>query len=671
MDQHHHSTCPLDCPDTCALEVTTRDDRVLAIRGRADANAVTGSFICSKVAKFTRRQQHATRLTQPLRRVGAKGSGAFEAISWKAAITEIADQFRRVSNRYGSESLVPFHYGGSNGLLSDDFLDALFFARLGASQLAKTICAVPTTQVASQMYGKMPGVAFQDFVNARTIVIWGANPKASNTHLVPFLKQAKRRGAFIAVVDPINHFSAAEIDLHLPVRPGSDAPLALGLIKLLRDRQELDRSFMERWCQGVDELFAAADTWDLAHVERVTGVPQSSVVTLADRLAHDRPGLVRCGWGLERNLQGPQAVAAVLAIPAVLGLFSTRGGGYTLSNSGMAAMDLDTALGQPLNWNTRSLNMSQMGRWLNGGVDPAVHGLFVYNANPVATVPDQNAVIRGLCRDDLFTVVHDQVMTDTAAFADLVLPATTFLEHWDVRKSYGNYVIGGVRPVVPAFGESRSNLEVFRSLAQAMGFTDEAFGWSDRECIQAVARGLHINSDEPLDLARILDGDQHQVTFAGDAPVQFETVFPQTGNGKINLMPPCLGARGYAVDDGPAGHPYPLQLISPATSKLISSTLGEFHLNELDVRVHPSEGLKRDLEQGMEVRVFNELGEVVCPLRLDDRVRPGVAVIPKGAWRLASRNGSTSTALCPDHVGDLLGQACFNDARVDIQASSS
>jgi anaerobic selenocysteine-containing dehydrogenase len=424
------TTCPLDCPDGCALGVEVTNGRVTRI-GPAPDSAHTGGFICAKVTGFARRLYHAERILHPLRRVGPKGRGGFERISWDEAIETIAGNLGAIAERWGGEAILPFHYGGSNGLITDEFIDHLFFSRLGASRLGKTICALPATEVAQGMYGKMPGVAFDDYPRARAIVVWGANPRGSNIHLAPHLREAKRRGAWIAQVDPRRTLASAEVDLHLPVLPGQDLPLALALIERWRTAGQLDLEFVAGHADGLEPLLERAAGWPLERAAAVCGVEAEAIAELADRLAGADPALVRCGWGPERNRNGAQAMAAILAIPALLGKFGVRGGGYTLSNSGAVRFDRDAVIG-PLAWRTRKLNMSQLGRLLNDDLEPRleppIKALFVYNANPAATVPDQRQVLRGLAREDLFTVVHEQVMTDTARLADIVLPAVTFLE---------------------------------------------------------------------------------------------------------------------------------------------------------------------------------------------------------------------------------------------------
>jgi anaerobic selenocysteine-containing dehydrogenase len=653
----------MDCPDTCALEVQVVDGRIEKIGGRRD-HPTTNGFICTKVSRFGERVDHPDRLLYPMQRRGPKGAGEFVRISWDEAIAEITRRFREIRDHWGGEAILPYHYGGSNGFLSEEFLDDVYFARLGASRLAKTLCAGPTTEVAVGMYGKMPGVAFEDYCHARFILVWGANPKVSHIHLVPFLRQAKRDGAFIAVVDPLKNFSSREVDLHLPVFPGADLPVALAMIRLWKEEGCLDTEFLAQHADGLEPLLQQADAWPLERAAAEARVPAEEIRTLARRYAESSPALLRCGWGVERNRNGGQAVAAILAMPALLGKFGIRGGGYTMSNSGAAKIDRAKLFGE-LTWNSRVLNMSQLSAVLGHDLQPPIKGLFVYNCNPAVTVPDQNAVLRGLARDDLFTVVFEQVMTDTARYADILLPATTFLEHWDIRVAYGSYVVGGVQPAIPPRGEARSNVDVFAALGRAMGFEDEAFSWDAETCVRKVAEALCLHG-KPANPDVLAAGEVQRYDFPGSAPVQFQTVFPQTADGKIHLTPAALGQEPFRY------HPvhserFPLALVTPASPKMISSTLGEFNLPQLTLTMNPADASRRWIEDGDTVRVFNELGEVICQARVSDRVREGVVSMPKGAWRKATRNGATSTALCPAHVNQVGGGACYNDARLEVE----
>lgn len=655
------TTCVMDCPDTCALEVSVEGGRVLDITGSRD-HGVTNGFICDKVRQYGRRVHHPDRLLHPMRLAGTKGSGEYVRISWNEAIREITDRFERITRRWGGEAILPYHYGGSNGLLSEGGLDALYFARLGASRLGKTICAVPTTQVALGMYGKMPGVAFEHYTKARTIILWGANPKTSNIHLVPYLREAKRNGAFIAVIDPWNRFSDNEIDLHLPVLPGADLPLALAMIRLWHEAGELDQTFLAKHADGIETLLEQANPWTLDAAAAETGVQAEDIETLARAYAGGTPAVIRCGWGPERNRNGGQAVAAILAMPALMGKFGVLGGGYTMSNSGAVKLDTHRVYGDD-NWQTRVVNMTRLGEVLTEEASPPIKGLFVYNCNPVVTVPDQNTVLRGLAREDLFTVVFEQVMTDTALYADILLPATTFLEQHDIRVGYGSYVVGGVRPVIDPVGESKPNDEVFSLLARAMGCDDVPFTWSSETHLRKVATSLRMEG-RAADVEALSTGRVDDIDFPGGG-IQFGTIMPRTQDGKIHLTPSQLGPRPYQYESV-GNREYPLALISPASSKMVSSTLGEFNYPVLSVSINPADAESRGITDGDAVRVFNELGEVVCRARTDDRLRRGVASMPKGAWRKSSMNGMTSTALCPTHVNVVGGGACFNDARVEI-----
>lgn len=657
------TTCTMDCPDTCTLEVRVRDGVVETIGAGAD-HPTTDGFICSKVAQFSKRLYHEDRLQHPLKRRGPKGEGVFLRISWGEAIHEITERFRGIVKEWGGEAILPYRYGGSNGFLTDGFIDELYFARLGASRLGVTLCAAPTGEVARGMYGKMPTISFEDFAEAKLILIWGANPRASNIHLVPFLKKARRRGAFIAVVDPVRNFSSDLADLHVPVYPGCDLPVALAMIRMWNERGALARDFLEKHADGWGPLLEAAALWPVDRAAEEARVDPESIRRLAELYAASSPALLRCGWGLERNRNGGPAVAAILAMPALLGKFGVRGGGYALSNSGAGRVD-KAKLWETAAWQTRTVNMTELGKVLTNGVTPPIKGLFVYNCNPAITVPDQNAVLEGLTREDLFTVVFDQIMTDTARYADVVLPATTFLEHHDVRRAYGAYVVGGIRPVIERRGEARPNYEVFADLGRAMGLEDEAFTWDAETALDKLIDAIELPGKE-VDRDRLREGRVERYDFPGPTPVQFGNVFPATSDGKIHLTPAALGSEPYRYRPLESKG-FPLAFVSPASTKSINSTLGEWSYRELELTLHPKDASARRITNGGRVRVFNRLGEVFAKARVSDRVREGVVVVPKGAWRKVATNGQTTTALCPADVQEVGGGACFNDARVEVE----
>jgi anaerobic selenocysteine-containing dehydrogenase len=377
--------------------------------------------------------------------------------------------------------------------------------------------------------------------------------------------------------------------------------------------------------------------------------------------------VIRLGWGTERNLNGGQALAAIMAMPALMGKFGVRGGGYTLSNSGAAKLDTAKVFpGMP--WNTRIINMSRIGQVLmdepGDAVDPPIRAMFVFNCNPLATAPDQNRVIEGFAREDVFTVVHEQVMTDTVLYADIALPSVTFLEQYEIKRGYGSYIVGGVQPVIEPCGEARPNEHVFADLGRAMGFSDEPFTWDTETCMKKAAEALVMHG-HAADPALLTTGKSHYYDFPGKTPVQFGNAMPQNADGKAHLTPLTLGSRPYEYEPVESTK-YPLALISPSNNKMISSTLGEFNYPELFVTLHPADAAQRGIAEGDEVRVFNDLGEVICRVNMSDRLRHGVVAIPKGAWRKSSRNGQTSNALSPAHVNVVGGGACYNDARVEV-----
>lgn len=657
-----HTHCTMDCPDTCGLEVVVTDGRVQQIRG-SSTHPITDGFICDKIARFDRRVHHKDRLLYPLRRIGKKGEGQFTRISWDEAIAEITTRFTTIKQQWGGEAILPYHYGGSNGLLGDQFLDDVYFAALGASRMAKTLCAAPSTAVATGIYGRMPGVAFEDYPLAKCIIIWGANPKATNIHLVPLLRKAKKNGAFIAAVNPVQTFSPQEIDLHLPVFPGADLPVALAMIRLWKEAERCDFNFLRQHAEGWEPLLSAADQWTVERAANEARVDPQAIRTLAEVYAESSPAVIRTGWGAERNRNGGQALAAILAMPMLLGKFDVRGGGYTMSNSGAAQLDLSKIF-SAVPWQTRIVNQTRLGAALTEDLQPPIKGLFVYNCNPAVTAPDQNLILRGLRREDLFTVVSEQVMTDTCHYADILLPAVTFLEQQEIRRSYGSYLVGGVQPVLPPQGEAKPNEEVFAALGRAMGWTHEPFTWTTDDCMQQVAKALQLGK-QPAELSTLQAGKNQQYDFPGATPIQFATVLPRTSDQKAHLTPTVLGNNPFRYQpvqkDG-----FSLALISPSNNKMISSTLGEFNYPELRLMLHPIDAAARGIREGDTVRIFNELGEVICLAQISARIRKGVVSLPKGAWRKSSRNGFTSTALCPADINEVGGGACFNDARVEV-----
>ncbi len=655
------TACPLDCPDCCSLDVTIERGRLLEITGSHRAPSTEG-YICGKVRKFGQRVYHDDRIQHPVVRVGDKGTARFERVTWDEALDLVANKIREAQARHGAESILPYYYGGSNGLLTQDFEDARFFRRIGASRLARTLCAAPTGAAATAMYGKMPGVAYPDYEHARMIVVWGCNPSASGIHLVSHIKRGQANGAKLVVIDPRRTPLARHADLHLPVRPGTDLAVALSLLHDLFSRGAADETFLATHATGVDALREAASAWPIARAADVAGVREADLDTLAAWYRDISPAVIRCGWGQERNRNGGGATMAILALPAVAGKFGVRGGGYTMSNSGAWGVQTEALIGVPAP-PTRIVNMNQLGRALTEFQDPPVSVLFVYNCNPLATVPDQNRVRAGLQRADLFTVVHEQVMTDTARYADVVLPATTFLEHYDVAKGYGAYHLHLVQPVIKPVGEARPNHEVFRALGVRLQVTtDEDDDLGEAGALMDAAGRL------PAAVAdAILDRAPAQPPGEG-RPVQFVDVHPRTDDGRVHLFPGDLPAARALYDfaPDPATERFPLALISPASAHTISSTLAELRPGIARLKIHPGDAAARAITEGDRIRVFNALGEVECEATVTPEVRQGTVALPKGLWTRSTFNGATANALVPDTLTDLGGGACFNDARVEV-----
>jgi len=455
--------------------------------------------------------------------------------------------------------------------------------------------------------------------------------------------------------------------VHLAVRPGTDLVVALALHRYLFEEGHAAQAFLDEHTQGANELREKAKPWTFERAAEVSGVDASLLRQVAERYVKTSPALVKCGWGLERNRNGGSAAASILALPAVAGKFGVRGGGFSMSNS--ASWNIERTWLADQEPPTRAVNMNKVGRILTEPEGAPVNVLFVYNCNPVAILPDQKRVIRGFERQDLFTVVFDQVMTDTAMYADVVLPATTFLEHYDFARGYGPITLQLGKPVIDAVGESRSNTDVFMDLARRLDLTVDGDPEDDLEAMLTVLSHL------PEKIGDDLRENWKASPPHGGRPIQFVDVFPKTADQKVHLFPPELDKQApaglYGFQPDPATKEYPLALISPASERTISSTLGELSRPEVRLEMNPADAGARGIEEGDSVRVFNALGEMRVHARLSELIKPGTVAFPKGVWRRNTANGFTSNALTPDTLADLGGGACFNDARVDVQKLDS
>jgi anaerobic selenocysteine-containing dehydrogenase len=659
------SACPLDCPDLCSLQVEVDDGgRVTRVTGDR-RGPITDGFVCGKVRNLADHLYGDDRLLHPLVRTGPKGTDAYRRASWDEALDLVAARLGEIRARAGGEAILPYHYGGSNGWLTEGAHATRFFRRLGASTLLRTLCAAATTAATRGLYGMMPGVPLEDYAHAKLIVLWGMNPSATGIHMVPVIEAARAAGAKLVVVDPRAVPLARRADLHLPIKPGTDLPVALAVIHALFERGLADAAFLDRHATGVEELRRRAAGWSIERAAAEAGIPASELERFVALFAAESPAVIRCGWGVERNRNGGSAVAAILALPAVAGKFGVKGGGFTMSNGDAAwTVGPEAGIAEPPA-DTRAINMSQLAAALAEVKDPRIEALVVYNCNPAATAPNQRALVEQLTRDDLFVVVHEQVMTDTARLADVVLPATAFVEHRDVRRGYGTLRLYDAAAVARAPGEARSNNELFGALAERMGLVRAGDPRTDEEIVAAIMSASPHGAGLRAQLA------EHGVAAppSGANPVMFVDAFPGTPDAKIHLVPAALDREAgglYAYKPDPATDRFPLALISPALSTQISSTFGQLRSRPAELLVSLDDARARGITDGAAVRVWNDLGEVRCLAVVSREVRPGVVSLPKGLWRKHTRNGLTANALIPETLADLGGQACYNDARVEV-----
>jgi anaerobic selenocysteine-containing dehydrogenase len=639
-EQIHTTACTLDCPDACSLSVTTVDGRITAVDA-APGNPLTQGWICAKVKRYAARVYAPERVLTPLVRVGAKGDGEFRACSWDEALDLVADRIRAAIADRGRDAVVGFTYNSSSAVIEASSATEMVLAALGATEVAPTICAATAGAAWASVFGDMASADPAQVVDSRLVVVWGANPTVSNTHFPPLVQQAVDRGARLVVVDPRRTAMAHRADLHLAVRPGTDVVVALALANHWQATGRIDTAFVDRHAEGVDEFLAAAAAWPLDRAAEVSGLAVDELALLADWWADTRPAMLRIGWGQERNANGGAACRAIVSLPVLLGQFGTPGAGV-IGATRVGAVD---ALRR---WPTieplprRSVNLHEVGRWLAPDAGDPCRVLLVQGANPVLMCPDQAAVTAAFARNDVFTVVHEQVLTDTARYADVVLPATTAFEIDDVMTSYGTHAVQPVRPVIDRVGESRSNDELGVALAGRLGME-----WAATLPVGAAARAAVVDDAGPRQVAV--------------ACTQFVDTMPP--DGRARLVDPVLGVPVYV----PVHDAYPLTLITPATSRLVNSMFGEFQSPDPAVLVHPADAAARGLAAGAEVVVFNDRGEVRARLDVGDDTRQGVVVMAKGIWLARHGDGRGVNLLTPATSDALADGACFNDTRVDVR----
>ena len=674
--------CPHDCPDTCVMTVDVEGGRAVAIGGDPD-HRFTRGFLCAKVNQYLDRVYSPDRVLHPLRRVGAKGEGRFARISWDEALDEIAHRFRAVAAEHGAQAILPYSYAGNMGLLSYGSMDRRFFHALGASLLDRTICASAGAAGLKATVGRSVGLDPEAVVHARLVVAWGANIVSSNVHLWPLIEEARRRGARVVAVDPYRSRTAEKADQHLALLPGTDGALALGMMHVIfRDGLE-DRDYIERYTVGAAPLRARAAEWTPQRAAEVTGLTVAEIEGFAREYATAHPSALRINYGLNRHAGAGMAVRTIACLPALVGAWRHAGGGLLLSTSGTFPVN-NEALERPdlIRPGTRTLNMSRIGALLSDpALSPPIKALFVYNSNPVAVAPEQESVRRGFAREDLFTVVHDLFRTDTADFADIVLPATTTLEHYDLHKAYGHLYLSLSRPAIAPEGESKPNTEVFRLLAARLGLQDPCLRDSDEDMARQALRWEHPHL-EGITFERL----EREGSVRLSVPDPFAP-FAQGGfltpSGKCELYSESLAQQG--LDPVPAYVPprenvlsapelarrYPLAFISPPAHHFLNST---FSAQPVFVRresgpsltIHPRDAQDRGIADGQMVRTFNDRGSFLARARVSDDARPGVVVGLSVWWSKMCPGGRNANAVTSQELTDMGGGATFYDALVDV-----
>jgi len=668
------SVCPLDCPDTCSLAVTVAGGQVVAVHG-SKVNPITHGAVCAKVANHYPEFVHGpNRLRHPLKRVGEKGAAKFERISWNEALDTIHSRVSQIIDRYGPQALLPLNYAGPHGMLAGDSMSLRFFHRIGASLLSRSpLCGGIRGAAYAGTFGATPGTPLQQVSLAKLIIVWGNNATSCNLHLMRQINAAKRNGATLVVIDPRRVKAAEQAHLHLPVRPGTDVVLAWAIAVELERIGGLDHAFIEKHVLGFDAYMNAARAYPAPRAAEICGVAADDIRTLAQWYHDAAPAVIAWGNGLERNQNGGSGLRAIAALPALAGKFGVAGGGLVGGSSHAFPKTLDRLTRVDfVPPQTRTINIIDVGKLLlDANLDPPLKALFIYNHNPLIVHPDQNRLKRGLAREDLFVVGIDVAMTDSMAYADVVLPACTHFEHADIYPAYGQQFLQRAEPVIPPVGESLPNTEIFRRLAAKFGFSDAAFRESDAELMDDA-----LNPDDPrmqgIRASQVPLDRALRMEYSGEEPVLFQNVSPRTPSGKVELESTTLDARYGAALPAyrPLASPYPLTLITPASDKRITSTFGGLAVNDGTpaLEMNPADAAERGLANGSLVKVWNDLGEVYLPLRITAAVRSGVVSSEKGAWLRTSRNGQTVSALAPTHKADLADGACYNDSRVEVAA---
>ena len=659
------SVCPLDCPDACALEITFDGDRMVKLSGAE--HPVTRGFACVKMAKYPQRQEHADRLLLPQRRVGKKGEGRFTAITWEEALDEIAARVKQNIAEQGEQSLLPFCYAGTMGIIERDYPSA-FFRALGASELDWTICSTTASAGWEANYGpRKLSVAPEDVAHSKLIILWGINVLRSNSHLVPILKEARKRGARIVHIDPYCNETSRFADQNWQVVVGTDAALALAIGgEILRAGRE-DREYLAAHANDLTEYKAACAEWPVERAAEYCGIASEKIRELADAIGREKSTFIKVGYGMSRNEGGGNAIRAITLLPALTGAWRHRGGGGALSTSGAFGLnDYRVAGKHLLKPNRRVVNQNQFGRALADTESP-ISTLFVFNSNPAAVAPDSNAVRRGLAREDLFTVVLEHFQTDTADYADILLPATTFVEHPDIYTAYGHYYLQWAEPIVRARGESKPNSWVFKQLAKRLGLTDEVFSWTSEQLAAEL-----LKSSNPYLAGITFERLKAERSIRLSLPTEFRPYADGSNfeDRKIRFSPAPVQIE---FREQPTTE-FPLRLISPPGAFVLNTSMGNIEEllkaagGEPTVLVNPDDARAAGVQDGERIRVTSEFGSIVRKVIVTSDARLGVVVAVGQWWPKLAPDKKSLNDLTSQELTDLGGGSLFGNAVVRIEA---
>jgi anaerobic selenocysteine-containing dehydrogenase len=679
MPDVRHSVCALDCPDCCSLLINVADGKGSQLRGDPQ-HPITRGFLCGKVARYLDREYSPDRLLYPQKRSGAKGAGKFERISWDEALDSIAQRLTSITAEFGSEAILPYSYAGTMGFLNGSGMDRRFFHRLGASRLDRTICSSAGGAGLLHTLGFKYGTEPEQFRHSKLIIAWGANILATSVHLWPFIVEARRNGAKFYTIDPVRTRTGRLSDKHFSIFPGSDLALALGLMHIILGENLHDADYVANYTTGFETLKKRAAEYPPERVEALTGIDRADVIALAREYATTRPAAIRLNYGVQRSDRGGTAVRAISALPALAGSWKDVGGGLQLSTSGAFQINRtglempELQMRSPLGREARIVNMSELGKALTSLKDPPVKAMINYNSNPAAIAPHQNLVIKGMRREDLFTVVLEQFQNDTADHADILLPVTTFLEHTDLYLAYGHYYLQLARPALPAPGETKPNVEIFRLLAERMGFTDSCFRDSEDDMIRTL-----LASEHPFIKGITLEQLEREhsvrlnISAAGEPFLPFAQGSFGTPSGKcefgaetLDYQPPVESRLGSQE----LRSKYPLEMISAKSHDSMNSTFGNQAWADRQTSVlylHADDAGKRAISNGDRVRMFNGRGSCLLVAQVNGVVRPGAVCAPAVRWNKFAADARNVNVLTSDRLTDIGGGATFYSCLVEVE----